>query len=193
MRHNPLTAGILKLLQDAPEGLSEFEIISGLKGQRLYIEDLDDPSMTLFTGHFLVMNALYSLQRDLLSEQLYLSISALQNRLVPVGGQAQGSGLLQTATADAALSAYYLDWNNLDTMSAAGVEKLLDSFWARFVAGDQEVDALRALGLDVGADWSDIQLGYRRQAAAHHPDKGGDAQVFVRIREAYETLKVIRR
>ena len=193
MRHNPLTAAILTLLQDAPEGLSEFDIISGLKSQGLYIDDLDDPAMTLFTGHFLVMNALYSLQRDLLSEQLFLSISALENRLYPVCGQLQGSGQLQVDTADAALSAYYLDWSNLDTMSAAGVDKLLNSFWERFVAEDQEGEALQTLGLEAGADWTNIRRSYRRLAAVHHPDKGGDARVFVRIREAYETLKVIRR
>ncbi|HFD86963.1 MAG TPA: molecular chaperone DnaJ [Gammaproteobacteria bacterium] len=193
MRHNPLTAAILTLLQDAPEGLSEFDIISGLKSQGLYIDDLDDPAMTLFTGHFLVMNALYSLQRDLLSEQLFLSISALENRLYPVCGQLQGSGQLQVDTADAALSDYYLDWSNLDTMSAAGVDKLLNSFWERFVAEDQEGEALQTLGLEAGADWANIRRSYRRLAAVHHPDKGGDAQAFVRIREAYETLKVIRR
>ncbi len=191
MRHNPLTAPILKLLQEAPQGLSEFEIIRGLKGRGLYIDDLDDPAMTLFNGHFLVMNALYALQRDLLTDKIFLAVSPLQNRLHPM--VARGSGQLQADATDAALSQYYLDWSNLDGMTPQGVDALLDGFWLRFAGAEQAEDALQVLELKAGADWAEIQMAYRRLAARHHPDRGGAAVRFVRVREAYEALKTLHR
>ncbi len=187
MRENPMMAPVLALLHAHPEGLSEYEIISALKVQGLYIDAMDDPSMALYTGHFFVMNALYALQRELLSDGLYLHISPMENRLHPT--QAGGHGALRSGAADAALSAYYLDWNNLDTMTPDGVEKLLSGFWEHFAATDRQPDALTVLGLEAGADWGEIQVAYRRLAAMHHPDRGGDAEQFIAVREAFLVLK----
>ena len=188
MRENPMMAPVLELLRGSAEGLSEYEIITALKEQGLYIDDIEDPSMALYTGHFFVMNALYALQRDLLADGLYLYISPLKNRLYPTGA-AGGHGALNVEATDAALSAYYLDWNNLDTMTPAGVERLLNGFWERFSATDKSTESLAVLGLEPGVTWSEIKTTYRRLAAQHHPDKGGDAARFIRIREAYLVLK----
>ncbi len=191
MRENPMMAPVLELLRGSAEGLSEYEIITALKEQGLYIDGIDDPSMALYTGHFLVMNALYALQRDLLADGLYLYISPLKNRLYPAGA-AGGHGALDSDATDAALSAYYLDWRNLDTMTPEGVDRLLNGFWERFSATDRTAESLDVLGLEPGAAWPEIQTSYRRLAARHHPDKGGDAARFIRIREAYLVLKGAR-
>lgn len=187
MRENIMMAPVLGLLHANPDGLSEYEIITKLKAQGLYIDAIEDPSMALYTGHFLVMNALYALQRELLADGLYLYISPMENRLYPT--QAGGHGALRAASADAALSAYYLDWNNLDTMTPDGVDKLLTGFWERFVATDRQPDALAVLGLEAGVRWDEIMAAYRRLAAKHHPDKGGDAEQFMAVREAFLVLK----
>eukprot|EP00930_Biecheleria_cincta_P005098 TRINITY_DN106018_c0_g1_i1.p1 TRINITY_DN106018_c0_g1~~TRINITY_DN106018_c0_g1_i1.p1 ORF type:complete len:478 (+),score=105.33 TRINITY_DN106018_c0_g1_i1:50-1483(+) len=45
-----------------------------------------------------------------------------------------------------------------------------------------------ALGLDPSASESDIRFAYRRRALATHPDKGGTAESFRLVVEAFETL-----
>lgn len=51
-----------------------------------------------------------------------------------------------------------------------------------------EEDALVVLGL--GNPFTHVQLksAYRRLAHDHHPDKGGDAALFARLKVAYDTL-----
>lgn len=49
-------------------------------------------------------------------------------------------------------------------------------------------DFYATLGLDRGAGPDEIKQAYRRMAAKHHPDKGGDTAEFQKIQQAYETL-----
>lgn len=44
------------------------------------------------------------------------------------------------------------------------------------------------LGLAQGASESEIKQAYRKLAMKHHPDRGGDAAEFKRIKEAYEKI-----
>lgn len=44
------------------------------------------------------------------------------------------------------------------------------------------------LGIDIEADVAAIKKAHRQLARQHHPDKGGDQEVFKRIQEAYECL-----
>lgn len=46
-----------------------------------------------------------------------------------------------------------------------------------------------ALGVTETASDSEIKSAFRKLAAQHHPDKGGDANKFKEINEAYDTLK----
>lgn len=45
------------------------------------------------------------------------------------------------------------------------------------------------LGVPQSASEADIKSAYRKLAAKHHPDKGGDSEKFKQIGEAYNTLK----
>lgn len=49
-------------------------------------------------------------------------------------------------------------------------------------------DFYEILGLQRGASKDDIRKAYRRLAMKEHPDKGGDAEKFKKISEAYEIL-----
>lgn len=51
------------------------------------------------------------------------------------------------------------------------------------------MDYYSILGVNKNASDKDIKSAYRKLAMQHHPDKGGDAQKFSKISEAYETLK----
>jgi len=49
-------------------------------------------------------------------------------------------------------------------------------------------DYYEILGVDKGAEQDDIKKAYRELSKEHHPDKGGDAERFKEISEAYSTL-----
>ncbi len=187
MAHNPYKASILSLLRDCPLGLSEYDLI-----QRLQERDAtfafpgEDADLALFRKHFLVMNALYQLQTEMFDEGWYLSISPLDIRLIPV----QDSGLetLPTDGVSAPLRDYYLDWDVLDQTSSVDVEAMLRRFHERYLAIDRRLEALQTLALPADASWDSVRQAYRRLAAQHHPDKGGDPARFRAIRGAYEIL-----
>lgn len=50
------------------------------------------------------------------------------------------------------------------------------------------MDAYTTLGVARDATAEDIKRAYRKLAAQHHPDKGGDTAKFQEIQSAYETL-----
>lgn len=49
-------------------------------------------------------------------------------------------------------------------------------------------DHYQVLGVERAADAATIKAAYRKLAAVHHPDKGGDVQQFQAIQAAYATL-----
>lgn len=167
--------------------LTEYELMNQVQPEK-YIPDYADlePELALFRKHFLLMNALYQLQEQLLPRQYYLAISPLEIRLLPVSDPSGDA--LELAEAETALRHYYLDWCHYDETGAADVQALLGSFWRRYHAGDQRQSALAELGLDENAGSDEIRCRYRELAGQHHPDKGGDHQTFIGIRQAYERL-----
>lgn len=44
------------------------------------------------------------------------------------------------------------------------------------------------LGLQPGADNTEVKRAYKKLASKHHPDKGGDPEQFKRIQEAYDKI-----
>jgi len=51
------------------------------------------------------------------------------------------------------------------------------------------MDYYSRLGVNKAASQEDIKKAYKKLAMQHHPDRGGDANVFQQVNEAYETLK----
>ncbi len=49
-------------------------------------------------------------------------------------------------------------------------------------------DPYKILGVEKSASQADIKKAFRAAAKKHHPDKGGDAEEFKKINEAYEVL-----
>ena len=176
-----------QLLLDAPEGLGEYALLKALRERRvepLPEGPLSDP-LILFRCHFLLFNALYRLRDRLNGGGLaQLQIQPLCIRLLPwQAGQ-------QALAEDDALRAYYLDESQLGT-SAEEVEDLLASFWVRQAAPSDRARALALLKLEDDGELSRrrIRDRYRRLAAEHHPDRGGDARRMVELNEAMEILE----
>lgn len=49
-------------------------------------------------------------------------------------------------------------------------------------------DYYKLLGVTKKSNQSEIKKAYRRLAVKHHPDKGGDPEMFKQVAEAYEIL-----
>ena len=142
------------------------------------------------------MNALYQLQPIFKDEGFHLVISALKIELIN-GNQSSIEQSDQQEIihqpGDEKIKAYYLDWDEFTQSDQESIETLLNSFWQRYFATDEELSALNTLGLEEGSDWPTIRSRYRQLASQHHPDKGGESTRFIDIREAYELLACIKR
>ena len=189
MLKNPLIPDILSLLHQQPEGITEYLIIKSLEEHISFKDIVDDYQLAIFQKHFMVMNALHQLQKQLMAEeQIYLDISPLNIQLITASCKSNNRELCEPDNEK--LSQYYLDWNNFKNTNKQDVEKLLESFWELYINTDKRLAALVILDLEESACNETINQRYRELAAIHHPDKGGDSVTFIRIRQAYETLKV---
>lgn len=187
---NPLIPEILLLLRQNPQGLSEHFILKALADHNGFAGIGHQGQLPLFQKHFMVMNALYQLQQSLWkTEQLILEISPLLMQLYPVKQRNHSEYLALTESPS--LSNYYLDWQHFEKTTEEDTLKLLASFWSHFVKTDQRAAALQILELEAGATAAEITRRYRELAAQHHPDKGGEKEQFILIRQAFEMLKAI--
>ena len=192
MHENPLIHPIFEVLKSEPQGVSEYALIRRLiKKDHVINDDAIKDNLGLFKTHFLVMNALYQLQHQLLSKQRYLFISAQLIQLTAASETSKNNSLTQDC--DARTRSYYLDWKNLTDTTGSDVARLLNDFWSRYHALNERSECLAELGLTEDEDWQDIQQKYRRLARSTHPDKGGDADRFIAIHRAYRTLARIHR
>ncbi|WP_133012297.1 DNA-J related domain-containing protein [Marinomonas flavescens] len=188
---NPLIGPILHILKKHPEGVGEFEILKTLKQQIPELTDIaTDVNLQLFRQHFLIMNALYQLQSSLWQEEsLSLSISATHIRILPRTQVPLSNSRDINNSVDAKLAAYYLDWHEYEKTNEEDVSSLLSSFYQGiYLTGDREA-ALEALQLTQSSpSKEEIKRQYRKLAHQTHPDRGGDTDAFISLRQAYECL-----
>jgi len=74
-------------------------------------------------------------------------------------------------------------------MERWGVSDFLDRAFTGFTALPESTSTKSwsdILGVPINASADQIKEAYRRLAMVHHPDKGGDANEFTRIKSAYE-------
>ena len=178
------------LLLDAPQGLSEYQLILALKaGHSTHIPHLElTDRLVLFRTHFLVFNALYLL-RDRLNgdRQAHLAINPLCVQLLPYEpGTAASLSELDP------LRDYYLDLKNLRDTTEEDVGKLLASFWTRMQGSEEKQAALELFGLhddNQPLSLERIKQRYRQLVSQHHPDRGGSTSRLQSINKAMEILQ----
>ena len=180
---------LLETLQAFPEGIREYDLIQCLSQQENVLLNTDPfrDHLSLFQTHFLLFHVLYRLQQEVVNTKAFsLEISSLLIQLKPY--QASTTGQLNRHDP---LRDYYLDIDQLQNTNQQDVTELLDSFWRRFAGLENRGNALLILGLEDPVSDTDIKLQYRRLAMQHHPDRGGEAEVFHRITIAGRWLGVI--
>ncbi len=84
--------------------------------------------------------------------------------------------------------AFFSDDSNFYSATSESVQALMEKFWCQYERYMASEDAYQVLGLNPEASWKEIQSRYRALITSRHPDKGGDPEAFVRIRQAYESL-----
>ena len=200
MRENHLIEPIQCILEAATDPLSEYDLMSQLQQQE-WLAPIDSANtVSLYSAHFLVYNALFQLHAYYLERQQYLTISALiislDDSVIQDGTGPQstnlGVGSRYNQADIASLRDYYLDWDNLESVTKDSVEELLKGFWDRFLGDDDYIKALTVLQLtnaDKVVDYPQVKVAYQRLAMKHHPDRGGDVEQFQRINWAFGVLR----
>jgi len=184
---NPLVISILGYLRKQNSSCSLVDLVNLCEESFLsLIHRNTDSQIVIFQKNFFVMNALYQIQRDIQTEGFLLSIFPLEISLVPHHVVSKSA----LTTRDTDLANYYLDWSNLDTVTVEEIDELFSHFWQGYHAVDKVDAALTTLGLKQDVQWFEIHQAYQKKIFTSHPDKGGNANDFIEIREAYEILKL---
>lgn len=182
-----ITQRLHQLLQAQREPISEYALIQVLTGEGVFPPgSILNGSLRLFHQHFVTMHCLYRLQQQVYPQKLEVSPLSIRLHAFPPHA-ASHSALCDDA---GSLRTYYLDLAHLEAATGDSVARLLGQFWQRFHARDETAEAYMALGLADTASWEEVKSAYRQHAQQAHPDKGGSAEAFARVREAYQTLKL---
>lgn len=182
-----ICASLLNFLRERTSAVSEYEIIRHLTEAGCFSGlPSESANLQLFQKHFITRHCLYYLQQELTGDWI-LQIDALSIQLAK--HETSASARSRSVALDARLRDYYLDLENLAKADERSVAALLESFWSRFSSQDKYSDAFSVLELDETANWSDIQLAYRRKVHRAHPDMGGTKEEFGVIQQAYAVLK----
>ncbi|MDP4534847.1 DNA-J related domain-containing protein [Alkalimonas collagenimarina] len=147
-----------------------------------------DPQLALFQRHFIVQHLLYQLQLQWAEQQFaWLEIGLAKVQLHTYQAQ-------QPTEYDQGRAGYYLDWQHFYQMSSATLEQQLDDFW-RYVQRPAEADPLslqqacQVLQLSWPCSLLQLKRQYRSLALQYHPDRGGDGEQFLQVRQAYQRLR----
>lgn len=189
---NPLIPDILAFLRDHPQGTEEYDLLKVLKTKHPMLTKLaEDHNLLLFRQHFLIMNALYQLKSSLWQEeQITLNITGMRVSLLFSPPEHATGNTTVSNSPDAKLAAYYMDWDEYVNTDKGDVEQLLENFYLGIATIDERKDALKTLALhsDFIDDKEAIKRQYRKLAREAHPDRGGDPERFISLRQAYECL-----
>lgn len=186
---NPLLAALRTVLLESDTEQSEYLLIKTLVAQGIIQPEYATTSLALFQTHFLVMNALYQLQREWFGENIYLYISPMAIHRKNCNPQASTTKAMNLS----GVGDFYLNWENLEAATTETVDHLLDAFWksyaARGVDDAAHKEALNVLGLSEPVEYIALKRQYRRLAMIHHPDRGGDDARLQEINHAMSVLE----
>jgi DnaJ-domain-containing protein 1 len=187
VNHSPaLLQAIDQLLSINPAGLSEYELMAALDKQHsdLFPKPNFSEKVLLFQHHFMLRHCLYRLQNEyahLGDFRLEIGLSRLVKHPV--------TSPKQDLERHDPLREYYLNLSNMNKESESSIESLLNSFWTRLSHFNAAPEAHKTLGLTGNESHQEKQQRYRKLAQKHHPDKGGNAQEFDRIQQAWKSIR----
>ena len=187
----PLLDAIDLFLNDFPL-TNEHQLIKHLQDNK--VKPFDTFSLAeltdLFSAHFLCMHVLYHLKREYSDKQTFvLDIQLVRIHRIPLdeSDELNNNEKMAIETIDP-LESYYLNSKHYFETQEDEINDLLKSFWQKYMAQDEKKEALDVLNLPIDADEKMIKTQYKHLAQKHHPDKGGCAEMFTKIRQAKTVL-----
>ena len=134
MLENPLIVPVLEILSEADAAITEHQLMKMLEQDDEHFSELaESQNLALFQKHFLIMNALYQLQKQLLDENVYLHISPLAIYIQPAKVESVQS--LPELNCDEHLRSYYTEWKNFQQASEYHVS--VPTSVVQYVASDK--------------------------------------------------------
>ena len=143
-----------EILRAHPAGMREYDLMDALDQRCVagFGRTAFSDHLSMFQSHFLLFHCLYVLRDRLHNDgTASIEIHCLSIRLLPL--MQQGGDLLQHHDP---LHDYYLDLSNIEKTDAEEVDRLMGSFWSRFVALDDRQQALDKLGLTDPVEYVEI-------------------------------------
>ena len=187
----PLLDEVDRFLNDFPL-TNEHQLIKHLQDNK--VTPFDTFSLAeltdLFSAHFLCMHVLYHLKREYSDKQTFvLDIQLVRIHRIPLdeSDELNNNEKMAIETIDP-LESYYLNSKHYFETQEDEINDLLKSFWQKYMAQDEKKEALDVLNLPIDADEKMIKTQYKHLAQKHHPDKGGCAEMFTKIRQAKTVL-----
>ena len=177
-----------------------YDLLPLISGTDIYSWS-NEALVALFQKNFVIQAALIELQEFYRCEKSSakiktLLISPIEVKLIDAESFERKEDPFSNEIEEASIQVvleFYRDYTQFFAANADTVASLLESFWSRFSGFDGLDEAFECLGLNNQVSWQDVQNRYRELATTHHPDKGGNAGEFIRVRKAYEKLKLALR
>lgn len=174
---------------------NEHEIIKHLQDKKISPFNsftLADPK-DLFSAHFLCMHALYHLKNQYQdSHKFTLIIQSVRiERVILNTSKSINKDSPTPLEIIDPLESYYLNSKHYFETQEDEINDMLKSFWEMYIAQDNKKEALDTLNLPANADAKTIKAQYLHLAQKYHPDKGGCAEMFTKIRQAKTVLDKI--
>jgi hypothetical protein len=195
---SPLAEPILTLLQGQlsslilshapPHSVIEEQYLLSQLGLKLQTDRAISADLLLFQRHFVLYHLLYRLQHSFLTQQQgYLRIDLARVQYLPMVDAPE-------LTSDAGRREYYLNWQHYYAMTEQLLDDHLSAFWHSVSQRQPVADnvsiatAINLLALTPGFSLPQLKKAYRIKALQLHPDRGGDQQQFILLRQAYQQL-----
>ena len=179
-------------LHPARPSMQEYELLSQMRAEGLLVLcEADNYWVALFRKHFLMRHCLYRVNATWAGQGQRLLLGPVSIELV-IAAENKRENLPSEDLTYQALADYYGDLNHWLAATEETCRNFVDDFFKRFAAFNEAESHLSCLGLPKDAVWGVVQQRYRRLAQQHHPDKGGDAELFLTYTRAFEALKRLR-
>ncbi len=176
-------------LNPVQPSMQEYELLSQMRAEGfLALCEADNYWVALFRKHFLMRHCLYRVNANWAGQGRRLLLGPVSIELV-VAADTNGENLPSEDLTYQALADYYGDLTHWLAATEETCRTFVDDFFKRFAAFNEAESHLSCLGLPKDAVWGVVLQRYRRLAQQHHPDKGGDAELFLTYTRAFEALK----
>jgi|GEM_PF-1786718 len=188
--YDALSAAFFLNASDSPseensQAIKEYDLLNRLNTPQYGWSKIS--TVALFEKHFITRFCLYFIAK-------YSALFALDIQLISIYVSLQSASNCASEVGHAvspALEAFYFDWSQFNHVTPETVNHLLTDFWVRYTSSETAHQDLSILAITAPLKTltlKDIKQAYRLKAQKHHPDKGGNSEIFYAIEQAYQRL-----